>query len=157
MIEVLKWTNETDPQEKNSVLDALAHKAKLTEQILNSVPGIKCNPVQGAMYAFPQIFIPPRAVQEAQVCICCPPRPLTSSCADHFATTPSVSLFWFQSLSMAPDMFYCLKLLEDTGICVVPGSGFGQRDGTYHFRLDMDSLSNQHRLLREQISILFLK
>jgi alanine transaminase len=21
-----------------------------------------------------------------------------------------------------------------TGICVVPGSGFGQRDGTYHFR-----------------------
>lgn len=58
----------SDTQEKSSVLDALAHKAKLTEQILNSVPGIKCNPVQGAMYAFPQIFIPPRAIQEAQVC-----------------------------------------------------------------------------------------
>lgn len=55
-------------QEKSSVLDALAHKANLTEQTLNSVPGIKCNPVQGAMYAFPQIFIPPRAIQEAQVC-----------------------------------------------------------------------------------------
>lgn len=40
----------------------------------------------------------------------------------------------FQSLSLAPDMFYCLKLLEETGICVVPGSGFGQRQGTYHFR-----------------------
>lgn len=39
-----------------------------------------------------------------------------------------------QSLSMAPDMLYCLKLLEETGICVVPGSGFGQREGTYHFR-----------------------
>lgn len=39
-----------------------------------------------------------------------------------------------QSLSLAPDMFYCLKLLEETGICVVPGSGFGQRQGTYHFR-----------------------
>lgn len=37
---------------------------------------------------------------------------------------------------MAPDMFYCLKLLEETGICVVPGSGFGQRQGTYHFRSD---------------------
>lgn len=32
-------------------------------------------------------------------------------------------------------MFYCMKLLEETGICLVPGSGFGQRDGTYHFRL----------------------
>jgi len=31
-------------------------------------------------------------------------------------------------------MFYCLELLEQTGICVVPGSGFHQRPGTYHFR-----------------------
>ncbi len=29
---------------------------------------------------------------------------------------------------------YCLRLLEETGICVVPGSGFGQQPGTYHFR-----------------------
>jgi aspartate/methionine/tyrosine aminotransferase len=34
-------------------------------------------------------------------------------------------------------MFYCMKLLEEMGICLVPGSGFGQRDGTYHFRLDL--------------------
>lgn len=34
----------------------------------------------------------------------------------------------------APDMFYCLRLLDATGIVVVPGSGFGQRDGTFHFR-----------------------
>lgn len=50
------------------MLDSLAHRARLTEQILNSVPGIKCNPVQGAMYAFPQIYIPPAAVEEAEVC-----------------------------------------------------------------------------------------
>lgn len=31
-------------------------------------------------------------------------------------------------------MFYCIRMLEETGICLVPGSGFGQRDGTYHFR-----------------------
>lgn len=49
------------------MLGALADKAKLTEQILNTVPGIKCNPVQGAMYAFPQVFIPPKAVEEAKV------------------------------------------------------------------------------------------
>ncbi|TTK32042.1 Alanine aminotransferase 2 [Bagarius yarrelli] len=53
-------------KEKSDVLTALAEKAKLTEQILNTVPGIKCNPVQGAMYAFPQIFIPPKAVEEAK-------------------------------------------------------------------------------------------
>lgn len=44
-----------------------------------------------------------------------------------------------QAHSMAPDMFYCMKLLEETGICVVPGSGFGQREGTYHFRYDLSA------------------
>lgn len=39
-----------------------------------------------------------------------------------------------QELGLAPDMFFCMRLLEETGICVVPGSGFGQREGTYHFR-----------------------
>lgn len=60
-------------QEKSAVLDALAHKASLAEEILNSVPGIQCNPVQGAMYAFPRIYIPPQAVEEAKVCcqMCC--------------------------------------------------------------------------------------
>ena len=32
------------------------------------------------------------------------------------------------------DTRYCLALLEETGICVVPGSGFGQVPGTLHFR-----------------------
>lgn len=44
------------------------------------------------------------------------------------------SLMCTQALGMQPDMLYCLRLLEETGICVVPGSGFGQREGTYHFR-----------------------
>uniref|UniRef100_A0A8P0PG55 alanine transaminase n=1 Tax=Canis lupus familiaris TaxID=9615 RepID=A0A8P0PG55_CANLF len=92
-------------REKESVLGNLAAKAKLTEDLFNQVPGIHCNPLQGAMYAFPRIFIPSRAVEAAQ------------------------------AHEMAPDMFYCMKLLEETGICVVPGSGFGQREGTYHFRM----------------------
>ena len=33
-----------------------------------------------------------------------------------------------------PSTFYAFELLENTGICVVPGSGFGQKPGTYHFR-----------------------
>jgi aspartate/methionine/tyrosine aminotransferase len=32
------------------------------------------------------------------------------------------------------DTDYAMALLEQTGICVVPGSGFGQADGTAHFR-----------------------
>ncbi len=32
------------------------------------------------------------------------------------------------------DDAYCMELLEATGICVVPGSGFGQMPGTHHFR-----------------------
>lgn len=29
---------------------------------------------------------------------------------------------------------YCMMLLEETGVVVVPGSGFGQVEGTHHFR-----------------------
>jgi alanine transaminase len=36
--------------------------------------------------------------------------------------------------SAALDNDYCMSLLEETGICVVPGSGFGQAPGTLHFR-----------------------
>jgi aspartate/methionine/tyrosine aminotransferase len=31
-------------------------------------------------------------------------------------------------------VFYCLKLVEATGISTVPGSGFGQAPGTCHLR-----------------------
>ncbi len=34
-----------------------------------------------------------------------------------------------------PDLFYCLEMLKNTGIVVVPGSGFNQKPGTYHFRM----------------------
>jgi len=32
------------------------------------------------------------------------------------------------------DEFYCMRLLDATGVCLVPGSGFGQKEGTLHFR-----------------------
>lgn len=108
-------------EEKTSVLGALAEKAKLTERTLNAVPGITCSPVQGAMYAFPRIFIPPRAVEEAKV------------------------------LGVTPDMLYCLRLLEETGICIVPGSGFGQKEGTYHFRMTILPSTEKLKLLLEKV------
>lgn len=48
-------------------MSVLAEKAKLTEQVLNTVEGIRCNPVQGAMYSFPRISIPEKAIKEATV------------------------------------------------------------------------------------------
>jgi len=34
----------------------------------------------------------------------------------------------------APDEYYCSRLLDATGVCVVPGTGFGQKPGTLHYR-----------------------
>jgi alanine transaminase len=35
----------------------------------------------------------------------------------------------------APDLFYCLEVLKNIGIALVPGSGFRQQPGTHHFRI----------------------
>lgn len=41
--------------EKKGVLSSLAMRAKMVVEAFNSVPGMSCNIVQGAMYAFPQV------------------------------------------------------------------------------------------------------
>lgn len=43
--------------EKNAVLSSLAQRAKMVADRLNNMPGITCNTVQGAMYAFPRVSI----------------------------------------------------------------------------------------------------
>ena len=72
---------------------------------LNMIPNISCNPPKGSMYLFPQI-------------------------------TPTVKLIDLSKKSdMEIDTYYCMQLLEQYGICCVPGNGFGQQLGTYHFRI----------------------
>ncbi|TGZ58586.1 hypothetical protein CRM22_009560 [Opisthorchis felineus] len=93
--------------ERNQVLEDLRRKANLMSTTLNSLPGMSCNTVQGAMYAFPRIQLPPKAILAAE------------------------------EKGQKPDFFYCLRLLEEKGVCVVPGSGFGQQEGTYHFRFSV--------------------
>ncbi len=47
------------------------------------------------------------------------------------------AMYAFPSITLPPgrtDFDYAMGLLEQTGICVVPGSGFGQAEGTAHFR-----------------------
>ena len=92
-------------KEREHVLGELALKARMTTETLNTIKGVTCNEVMGAMYAFPKIDLPKKAIDEAK------------------------------AKDMQPDAFYCFQLLEATGICVVPGSGFGQRPDTYHFRM----------------------
>lgn len=46
---------ENFQKEKNSILKSLAERAKLVADAFNSIPSMSCNPVQGAMYAFPQV------------------------------------------------------------------------------------------------------
>lgn len=90
--------------ERGAILSSLGRRAKRLVNILNTLPGVTCNDAEGAMYAFPKIEIPQRAVDEAK------------------------------KQGLTPDTFYVMSLLRATGICVVPGSGFGQKPGTFHFR-----------------------
>ncbi|XP_048866658.1 alanine aminotransferase 2-like isoform X1 [Brienomyrus brachyistius] len=120
-------SHSTFIKEKSATLNTLAERARLTEEILNTVPGIQCNPVQGAMYSFPRITIPERAVQKAK------------------------------EKGQAPDMFYCMNLLEETGICVVPGSGFGQTEGTYHFRITILPPTEKLKILLNKLKEFHLR
>ena len=54
-------------QEKSQVLGELALKARMTTETLNTIDGVRCNEVMGAMYAFPRIFLPDKAIAEAKV------------------------------------------------------------------------------------------
>jgi len=97
-------SHELDQKERKSIFDSLTRRAQKMAGKLNQLEGVSCQPVEGAMYAFPNLTLPKRFVQEAN------------------------------RLGKHPDTLYSLKLLEATGVVVVPGNGFGQVEGTYHFR-----------------------
>ncbi|KII91504.1 hypothetical protein PLICRDRAFT_51647 [Plicaturopsis crispa FD-325 SS-3] len=91
--------------ETDAIHAALAHRTGLMATRLNKLPGVSCVDSPGALYLYPQIELPDGAVEAAQ------------------------------KAGKAPDAFYALEMLHETGICVVPGSGFGQKDGQHHYRL----------------------
>ncbi|KAF2900085.1 hypothetical protein ILUMI_06100 [Ignelater luminosus] len=91
-------------KEKKAVLDSLREGAHLIVKTLNSFEGVSCNNIQGAMYAFPQIRFPQKAIEAAK------------------------------KQHQSPDKLYAIEMLENAGICVVPADGLGQVSGTYHFR-----------------------
>jgi len=124
---------DTFHAERTAVLESLRRKSLILTQRLNKLPGMFCQPSDGAMYAFPRLSLPAGAIKAAAV-----------------AGKPA-------------DTFYCIELLKATGIVVVPGSGFRQKPGTWHFRITilppedklsalLDRLEEFHRGFLERFS-----
>lgn len=72
-------------QERNGVLGALKERAEIVHSTMNSFEGYTVNKVQGAMYAFPRIEIPAKAIAAAK------------------------------AKNIPADVFYASELLESTG------------------------------------------
>ncbi|KAG1347423.1 putative Elongation factor 1-gamma 2 [Cocos nucifera] len=72
--------------DSEAVLESLRRRAHIMTDGFNSCRNVVCNFTEGAMYSFPQIRLPPKAIEAAR------------------------------KAGKAPDVFYCLKLLEATGI-----------------------------------------
>lgn len=110
-------------KEIGAIYESLRRRAEKVAATLNSLEGVSCNPSEGAMYCFPTITIPKKAVEEAK------------------------------KQNVAPDLYYCLQLLDNTGICVVPGSGFGQREGTWHLRTTFLPLEDKLEPVLEKMKV----
>lgn len=72
---------------------------------MNEMTNVKAREIDGAMCTFPEIKFSEKAIKAAE------------------------------KEGREPDLFYCLEVLKNTGIALVPGSGFNQKAGTYHFRI----------------------
>jgi alanine transaminase len=90
--------------EYNGIYNGLQQRATALYEAFKGMEGVQCSEPQGSMYLFPTITLPEKAVVAARMA------------------------------RKTPDEFYALRLLDATGVCVVPGSGFGQKEGTLHFR-----------------------
>jgi aspartate/methionine/tyrosine aminotransferase len=76
-------------EELRNVYESLKRRATRLADAFNKMQGVRCNDPMGAMYLFPQITLS-KAAQEAA-----------------------------HAAALAPDAFYCLRLLEATGVVCV--------------------------------------
>jgi len=113
MVDPPKEGDESYPlyrREREAILSDLKAKARMLSDGINAVSGMHAGVPQGAMYSFVRFEVPDDRNTSAM-------------------SEEELGLY-----SRCRDNEYCLKLLEETGICVVPGSGFGQQPNTLHFR-----------------------
>merc|ERR1712232_208001 len=105
---------ESYESEKKTIFESLKRRAKIASDGFNDINGFECQKAQGAMYCFPKVLLPDRAITVAE------------------------------EQGIPPDTLYALSLLENTGICVVPASGFGQEKGRFGFRTTF--LPSEHEM-----------
>jgi len=93
--------------ESEMIMSSLKRKASMITETFNKMSGWSCCAVDGSLFAFPCARFSKKAINAAK------------------------------EENMAPDTFYAMKLLEETGVCVSSGNIFGQKEGTYHLRLTL--------------------
>ena len=96
---------QTYLKEYLEIKDGLKERAQLLTKTFNEMINTSCNEIEGAMYAFPQVHFSPVAIAKAE------------------------------EVGVPVDFMYCLDMVNETGIMTVPGSGFGQRPDSYHYRI----------------------
>lgn len=88
---VVKEPQQGDPsyerfiEEKNEILESQRRRSEMISEAFNTFKRVTCNRVMGAMYAYPRLHLPERAIQEAE------------------------------RRKMAPDSFYVIELINATG------------------------------------------
>nr|ALB24939.1 alanine aminotransferase [Pseudokeronopsis rubra] len=92
-------------KEQGEIYGGLKERAKMLTATFNKMERTSCSEIQGAMYGFPRIHLTQSAIKAAK------------------------------EQGVQPDFFYCMQMVNETGIMTVPGSGFGQRDGEFHYRI----------------------
>ncbi|KKY21062.1 putative alanine aminotransferase [Diplodia seriata] len=91
-------------EEHDGIYKNYHDRAMALFEAFKKMEGVECASPAGSMYLFPTINLPKKAIEQAE------------------------------KEGRQADEFYALRMLDATGVCTVPGSGFGQKEGTYHFR-----------------------
>lgn len=91
-------------EEYDGIFKDLHTRAMALYKAFQEMEGVECQYPQGSMYLYPTIKLSDKAIEAAK------------------------------KANKGADEMYCMELLDATGICIVPGSGFGQKEGTLHFR-----------------------
>lgn len=103
--DVTRQTKDKYLSERQALLDSFKRRAKAVTKFLNDMDNVRAKDIEGALFSFPQVKFSKKAMAAAE------------------------------KEGVEVDLFYCLEVLKNTGIVLVPGSGFKQQPGVFHFRI----------------------
>ncbi|KAI1889228.1 hypothetical protein AGOR_G00176990 [Albula goreensis] len=92
-------------EEVRTIQKTLTGNVRCVQEVLDTLPGVSCQPAMGGHYVYPRLHLPIGALEQAR------------------------------AAGIEVDLLYCWRLQEEAGLCVGPGCVFGQREGTHHIRL----------------------